>query len=117
MRTPQQNSGNDIDVTTNRDILQERKYMKLVEWPQVREIALDVTKLQVIFAESDPKNIAKVSGKAEISEKNRKERSLLWLDVGTKREKYRLTCGLNYLAYPSLDAKPAEKKVLQKSYS
>ena len=120
------------DTTTDDDIVEsvliEKKYIKLVEWPQLREISIDVTKLQRIFAETDPKNAPKATetdinnkskssrkGKVEGAEKGWKDRSLLWLDIGTKKDKYRTVSGLNYLSYPSLDARSHEKQVQRSS--
>ena len=115
-KAPRKKSVYETNVEPGKDIAEEKKYIRLTEWPQLREISLDITKLQCIFAESDPKKAAKVDGKAEINEKSWKDRSLLWLDIGTKRDKYRSICGLNYMTYPSLDAKVPEKKVQTSSF-
>jgi hypothetical protein len=103
----------------DKDQVVEKKILRLSEWPNLRDIAMEIHKLEIRFAKIE---IERKSGyeieleletsKEKVSDRVKDERSMLWLDLDTKKETYRLISGLNYSTFPSLNAKQAEKQVL-----
>ena len=57
---------------------------KLMEWPGKRQIALDVMKTKKNIDAMGVNNV--VVGVSSMTEKQRRERSLLWLDFEQKKE-------------------------------
>lgn len=84
---------------------------KLDRWPEARDISLEIGYLQKRLDQSecnDPLRCPAADGSFPIG---RKHKSLLWLDIDAKKEKYRTAAGLIYATHPSHDAKDAEKQV------
>lgn len=103
----------------DKDEVIKKKILRLSEWPNLRDVAMEIHKLEILFAkiEIERKSGNEIelelgSSKEKVSDRVKDERSMLWLDLDKKKETYRLISGLNYSTFPSLNAKPEEKEVL-----
>ena len=82
---------------------------RLMEWPGKRAVALDVCKAKRIF---DAMGAAGV----QLTEKVRRERSVMWLEYETKKDTYHEVTGYKFNIYPSMDVKRPEKRALEEMY-
>ena len=87
---------------------------KLMEWPGKRQIALDVMKTKKNIDAMGVNNV--VVGVSSMTEKQRRERSLLWLDFEQKKDTYHEVVGYKFNLFPSMDVKNPEKRALEELY-
>jgi hypothetical protein len=101
----------------DKDQVVEKKILRLSEWPNLRNVAMEIHKLETLFTETERKSVNEIEASEEkVSERGKDDRSMLWLDLDTKKEVYRCISGLNYFTFPSLNAKQAETQVMYTLY-
>jgi hypothetical protein len=77
----------------------------MVEWPGAWIVALEIRKIKKQYDQlgKSPK---------PYSERVRRERSLLWLDYGTKKDTYREISGKHFNVRPAIDVKEEERPAI-----
>ena len=102
------NGGNNENDVDEPEV--DRKLNRLQEWPNRLSVSLDICSIKKRY------DIINAITVLPLTEKQRREKSILWLEMETKKEIFRNVTGLQFATYPSIDCFPNEKRALENLY-